>query len=1343
MADDGAKSPSRNLWKYLLGIVILAAAVLATLSWYTTTNSFQTMVRNRLVNKLEGITGGRVEVGSVHTVPFRFQVEIRNLTIHGLERAGEVPYAHVDQLMIHLKLTSVLTSGLAFQSVVLERPAIHIIVYPDGTTNQPAPKLAVRSGKTPIENLFALSIKQLEARAGELIWNDERIPLDFTANDVFADMSYSLLHSRYEASLLLGKATTRYQNFRPIAWTAAVHFRLSQKGVQVQSLQVTSGRSRLQAAGTLTNFAKPTLAGTYDAIVDLEEASAITHIPDIRGGILEASGKGVWDSGNFSSTGELHGKDMNWRNGSLNLRGANFTSGFSIDSQRMLFQDIAAHLLGGAIAGNAEIKGWQTLKPPVRAARASRPGETESTIHLKLRDISASEMANFLSTPRRPFGKMNVAGAVSGTVDAGWKGSPNNIVAEIVLDVTEPATLRPGQLAIKGHARTTYRLASEELEVSEFTASTKATQIRASGTLSNSSTVKLSVSTSNLGEWQPILIAAGYDQPVPVRLLGPASFNGTASGHLSSITFSGRLQSGNFDFIIPATSRTAEEDVHWDSFVTDFRLSPAGLALRNSMLRRNSTAIGFDINLGLEDRHFTSSSPFTARIDVQHGNVAELLATAGYDYPASGTVDLSVQLSGTRSDPEGNGRIRISDAVIHGQPVQQVSSTLNFSNGEILFGNIELAQSRVRVSGDASYTFLSHAFKLDLSGTHFDLARLASLQASRVVVQGELDFAAHGSGTFENPNINAQIRLRDLTFDQELAGDFTISAVTQGSELHVSGTSQFKGADLSLNGSVHPAGAWPAALDLHFSHLDVDSILKAYLHGHVTGHSVVAGDLHLDGPLRRPSELALTGNLSDVFADIESVKLHNEGPIRFEISNLVFKVEHFHLLGDDTDVSGDGSLKLAGDREIDFRARGQLNLRLIQSYNPDFTSTGTVKVDMTLAGTVANPLAQGSVQITNGSIAYTDSPSALSGINGSLTFNQKRFEVENLTARVGGGTVAFRGHANLSNGQINFDLGVHGEEVRLRYPPGVSSTANLDLQFVGNSTASTLTGDITVTKLAVTPGFDFGAYLQRTAQSSAISQTSTALNRIRLDVHIVTTPDLQMQTAVIRLSGDADLHLRGTAAKSVLLGRADVLEGQAYFNGTRYRLERGDVTFSNPVTTVPVVDLQASTHVRDYDITLNLNGPTDKLNLTYRSEPPLPTGDIIALLAFGQTTQQSTQLQQSGAPTVNQDASNAILAAALSATVSNRAQRLFGVSRIKIDPQGLNTETSPTQSGPAITIEQQVASNITVSYSTNVSQTSQQVIQAEYNVTRNISIVAIRDQNGVVSFDLRIRQRKR
>ena len=105
-------------------------------------------------------------------------------------------------------------------------------------------------------------------------------------------------------------------------------------------------------------------------------------------------------------------------------------------------------------------------------------------------------------------------------------------------------------------------------------------------------------------------------------------------------------------------------------------------------------------------------------------------------------------------------------------------------------------------------------------------------------------------------------------------------------------------------------------------------------------------------------------------------------------------------------------------------------------------------------------------------------------------------------------------------------------------------------------------------------------------------------------------------------------------------------------------------------------------------------------------------------------------------------AMNAILAEALNATVSNRVQRLFGVSRIRVDPQGQTTETSLVR-GPQVTIEQQVASNLTLTYSTNVSQTSQQIIQVEYNLTRNVSVIGTRDQNGVVSFDVRIRQRKK
>ena len=60
-----------------------------------------------------------------------------------------------------------------------------------------------------------------------------------------------------------------------------------------------------------------------------------------------------------------------------------------------------------------------------------------------------------------------------------------------------------------------------------------------------------------------------------------------------------------------------------------------------------------------------------------------------------------------------------------------------------------------------------------------------------------------------------------------------------------------------------------------------------------------------------------------------------------------------------------------------------------------------------------------------------------------------------------------------------------------------------------------------------------------------------------------------------------------------------------------------------------------------------------------------------------------------------------------------------------------------------MTIEQQISNALTLTYITNVSQAQEQIIQAEYYLTRNISLIALRDQNGVISFDINIRRRKK
>jgi translocation and assembly module TamB len=1340
MKEAGEKPGRRGVWKFLLWVVLAGLTGLAGLGWYSTTDSFRELVRQRLIATLERMSGGRVELGNIHLVPFHLQVEIRNLTIHGREQPGDIPYAHLNSVVAQLKILSFLRTDIGFSYIILDHPVLHIIVYPDGTTNQPAPHVKQASGKAPVEQLFSLSISRLEVRRGELILGHQRIPLDFMARDVSADMEYELLRRSYEGNVLLGKVDTALRGYRPVAWTVEAHFTLSRNRVQVRSLKASSGRSRLQGRGQLEDFARPKVEADYDASLDLAEAAAIVRRPEIRRGVVQFTGHASWSATDFSSIGKAQLSNLDWRDAPVGVHNTNLSAQYRVTSDRLLLSQIQGRVLSGSVTGDADVSQWLNLRPADPAAKGKETARPTGVVHLRFKDLSAAEIAGALATASRPFHRLKLAGLATGSLDAQWTGSPRNMEAQFVADVVPPPHPSSAQLPLTAHVQGVYRAGPGELQLDAFNAATRATQVRASGTLSTAAALKLTVTTSDLGEWQPVFTAAGYGQ-IPVTVRGHASFTGTATGKLTQIAFAGSLQALDFETLIPATSRTPEKMIRWDDFRANVQVSPSLFAVRNATLSCGPDSLSFDLQAHLVQRQFTDTSSIQVRADTQNADLNGILALGGFAYPITGTMDFHFQLDGTRANPRGEGRVLIRSGSLYGQPIERLSADLGLRGEEVELNNFQLAYYETRITGNAAYNPSSHALRFDLAGDNFDLSRIPAVQHSRVPVLGRADFTAAGSGTLEQPQFNADIRLRDLTFDQERAGDFVLHAASQGADLQITGQSRFDQADLKIEGGVHTRDDWLADVHFRFRQLDVDSVLRAYMRGGVTGHSRTDGEVHLVGPLRRPRELQLTANLNNLDAEIENVKIRNDGPLRFSISKQSLRIDQFHLLGEGTDISAAGNVRLSGDPELDLRAQGQVNLKLIESFDPEFTSSGMVTVDVAVAGTFSKPVTQGQLRVDHGSIAYIDLPSALSDVNGSLFFNQDRLQIETLTAHTGGGLVTLGGYATAYNGKFNFDLTVHGQDVRLRYPPGVSATANADLRFAGSSRASALTGEITVTKLAMTPGFDFAAYLER-SQTSVLPPTNRLLSRIRMDVHIATTPELQMQTASVRLSGDADLHLRGTAGKPVILGRADVIEGEVYFNGTKYRLERGDVTFINPVTTTAVLDLQASTRVRDYDVTLNLHGPVDRPNVTYRSEPPLPTSDIIALLAFGQTTGQSAQLNQSQSA-FNSETSSAILSAALNATVSNRVQKLFGVSRIKIDPQGLTTETSPTQTGPAVTVEQQVKNNFTLTYTTNVAQASQQIIQVEYNITRNVSIVAVRDQNGVVSFDVRMRQRKK
>ncbi|HEY1800398.1 MAG TPA: translocation/assembly module TamB domain-containing protein [Terriglobales bacterium] len=1340
MTAPAAKASRRGLGKVLLLAFACGVIVLAALGWYVTTDSFQRMVRRQLISELERETGGRVEVGSFHTSPFRMRIEVLNITIHGRESANEIPYAHVDQLLAEIKVISLLEREFGFHSIVLEHPVIHVIFYPDGTTNQPRP--AVRSsGKNPIEQLFAFSITRLEVREGKLIWNDQVIPLDFQAQNISADMNYLFFSRRYEGRVLVGKADGRIGDYRPFAWMAEMQFALSGQSLQIKSFSGHLGRSQLKASGRIDNFKQPKITLTYDANVDMGEVAAIVHDRDVRHGVLQASGQGSWNLSNFSSSGKAAITDFEGRFDSVAVNHASVSSPYNISSERLTLSKIEARMFSGSMYGDADVANW--LVPAVDFhPRPSRKSELQQqgTARFQFKDFSIEDVIAGFGSRASVLGRLNMAGAGDGALQLRWKGEPQKASAEVTLNVSPLRTMRPGKLPLNAHLRGTYDGASEDLEVAEFDAATRSTQIHASGRLSSHAALKISLESSNLAELQPVIASLGYTK-LPIFRQGNISFNGSAAGKLSAYSIYGVVKAEDFTVALPSVHKNPLQVSHWDSFRALLQFSPEVVSLRNASLKNGDAAINFDLNANLLNGRMSPQSPFALRVELQDADVQNLLQLAGYEYPAAGRADLTLRLSGTQADPHGEGSIALRDADLYGQQIRRLNADLRFVHRQAELNNIRLSSYGGTAAGGILYDLHNKTFRLNMSGSNFDLSQFPQLANRYFPIQGRMEFNAQAGGAFQRPAIQAAIHLRDVLAGRESLGNVTLQASTQDGELHLTAQSAVEQSRLSLKGDVQLRGDFQANANAEFTNWQTNGLLAPYLKAQLTGGSSVSGTLHLQGPLLRPRDIDVTGTLKDVSLDAVNVKLHNSAPVNFSIAHRVFRMDQLHMVGDETDFTASGHVQMEAPYAMDWSAQGNANLRLIETFNHDFTARGRVNVKATATGTVSQPSIDGQMEVTRGSIAYVNLPSALSEINGTLIFNQHEMKVQSLTARTGGGLVTLSGSANLYERQLHFDVGLRGQDVRLRYPPGVSSTADLQLRLEGDLARSTLSGDVTVTKLSVTPGFDFANYLARSEQTPALVQTNTFLSHVALGVHISTTPELQMQTSSVRLSGDADLRVRGTVQTPAILGRADILEGEIYFNGAKYQLQRGDIVFLDPTSIIPVLDLQANTQIRDYDITLRVTGDARRPTVNFQSEPPLPSSDIIALLALGRTNATPGQ-QSAGLAPLNQDVGSVVLAQAFNAAVSDRVQRLFGGSRIKIDPQGLSTETNLAR-GPALTIEQQVTGKLTLTYTTNVSQTSQQIIQAQYNISQNVSVVGIRDQNGVVSFDVKIRHRKK
>jgi translocation and assembly module TamB len=237
--------------------------------------------------------------------------------------------------------------------------------------------------------------------------------------------------------------------------------------------------------------------------------------------------------------------------------------------------------------------------------------------------------------------------------------------------------------------------------------------------------------------------------------------------------------------------------------------------------------------------------------------------------------------------------------------------------------------------------------------------------------------------------------------------------------------------------------------------------------------------------------------------------------------------------------------------------------------------------------------------------------------------------------------------------------------------------------------------------------------------------------RVKLDIAVQTARDLNLTSSAVSLQGQANLQVVGTAADPVIVGRTEFTAGDIFLMNKRYQIERGIIEFSNPNRTEPVLNLLLTTTINQYNLSLAFRGPLDKMQTSYISDPPLPTADVINLIARGQTTQQA-------AASPSNFGASSLLAQGAASQVSGGVQKLAGLSSLSIDPTLGGNNSDP---GARIAMQKRVTNNFLFTFATDVTSTQRELIQGEYQFNKRWSASATRDENGGFAVDGKYRKR--
>jgi len=1297
-------------------LALVAVGILGYGSWWMLLRSdwLRDRVRERAIVEVEKATGGKASIGSFRFDPELLGATIENFTLRGTEGSQAAPLFTATRIDAGLRVLSFLKKDVDLRRLAIIGPQINIILDSQGRSNLPSPASARRADRSAFATILSLAIEEFAVTNGEFNYADTRTPFAVAAKNL--ETKLALDGPVYKGSVASKDVLLEMPGMPALPVDLRADLAVRDGAVELPKFEVVSVASRVDGAGRVVYA--DSIGGEFDLKVqtDLGESTRLFRFIAGRGA-LHSAGKFQWLGGpRFQYDGDLNAPALDIAARGLRMNPVRVTGRISANPDALTVTDLRADSPEGQFKGRAALPKYKRV-------------EVDG-------DIAEFSLANIEARAGKSLG---FSGRVAGPVHLGAPfGGPIDASGDLAITPAEGAT------AIEGRLRAAYRGATGDISFGDSLLITPSSRVEFSGTLNQ--TLRVKANLTSLDD----LRALGVDDRLAVKLdSGTVEFTGTVSGTARDPLAAGQLRATNAVY----------EKSKFDSVTAALIASPGKLTLTRVTAAQGAANVSGTATVTLADWRANQSSTIDARVDARGVNLSTVREQIGIEERIDGLVNASIRLTGSVGDPRGDIDADWFRPAWRGETIDRLRFKAAYDGSRVNVSEFEATRGAAKLNGKGFYV-RNGAATIDFALAGLDLATVPQVQSIRSGVRAAVQ--ASGRVTAQLAGKEWQVRaaearggLSNIVIDGESFGDLRLNATTRANDLSVAIDGTLAGAAIRGTSAWKLEAGYPGSARMEFGQMPFrvfQSLRPAKVAAEewpFTGG--FRGSVDFRGPLLDVDKWRVAVALPELFARTtrggaaSGFELRNDGPVVFSAEGRTIQIRGARFVGQDTNLSVGGTFSLAEKRPWDLRVNGRVNLAGLRAYSQDFVATGVATMQTSVRGELASPQVFGSLELKDATLNVDGVPNGLDKVTGRVLFDRRRATIQDkLTAQSGGGELSLAGFFDFASAETFYRLQAQASRVRIRYPEGVSTVGDANLTLTGAATRSLLAGNITVLRSGFTPRIDLGGLLAGAGRAQAApGEPNRFLANMQLDVKVRTAPDTQFTTSLTNdLQAEANLQVRGVGSRPVVLGRVSISQGDVNFFGNKYSIKRGEVAFYNPATIEPTLDMDLETRVRGVNVTVNFSGPVKKLNVSYRSDPPLQPSEIIALLTVGRSPTSATvgTSQSSASGSFLESGGNSLLGSAISAPLSSQLQRFFGVSRIKIDPTISGLDSTPQA---RVTVEQQVSKDVTMTFVTNLNRSQQQVVRLEWNMSREWSLIALRDENGAFGLDFQVRKQVR